>query len=122
MDNSGEPGRGVDITQWLLTCCPERSSTGCTGLFFGLPLFCTPARLLIGLDRGESGRTVETGVKKKIQEERKNKRVTQEIWPAPPAQVEGPTQDRSLAPGVQAQQAGTLSLKTEATPGSPGTT
>lgn len=60
--------------------------------------------------------------KKKIQEERKNKRVTQEIWPAPPAQVEGPTQDRSLAPGVQAQQAGTLSLKTEATPGSPGTT
>lgn len=72
MDNSGEPGRGVDITQWLLTCCPERSSTGCTGLFFGLPLFCTPARLLIGLDRGESGRTGETGVKKKY---RKKERI-----------------------------------------------
>lgn len=55
---------GVDTTHWLLTCCPERSSTGCTGLVFESPLLYAPRQAPAELDRtewGGQGKTVREG-------------------------------------------------------------
>lgn len=58
-------GEGVRTTQWLLTCCPERSSTDYTGLFFGLSLLCAPLGSWLGWAEGDGtgqGKTVGGGM------------------------------------------------------------